>query len=198
MEPSIKILIVDDDPDFLYLLQKLLKKQPEFEIVGTCKNRRTAVTDAVNLRPDIVLMDLNLGSSSADGIQASREIRVLTDAKVLILTALDAPEVIIQATKKSFASGYIFKDQMPLLVENILALARGYTAQEYQIAMSALSDLSKAETAVFQMIMGKDIELQSSAKTIYNQTTQILKKLGLENKAQLMHVFGRLYEKMSK
>lgn len=198
MEPSIKILIVDDDPDFLYLLQKLLKKQPEFEIVGTCKNRRTAVTDAVNLRPDIVLMDLNLGSSSADGIQASREIRVLTDAKVLILTALDAPEVIIQATKKSFASGYIFKDQMPLLVENILALARGYTAQEYQIAMSALSDLSKAETAVFQMIMGKDIELQSSAKTIYNQTTQILKKLGLENKAQLMHVFGRLYERMSK
>lgn len=198
MEPSIKILIVDDDPDFLYLLQKLLKKQPEFEIVGTCKNRRTAVTDAVNLQPDIVLMDLNLGSSSADGIQASREIRVLTDAKVLILTALDAPEVIIQATKKSFASGYIFKDQMPLLVENILALARGYTAQEYQIAMSALSDLSKAETAVFQMIMGKDIELQSSAKTIYNQTTQILKKLGLENKAQLMHVFGRLYERMSK
>lgn len=197
MTDTIRIMIVDDDPDFLYLIQKLLKKQPEFEIAGTCRDKHTAVSDAAALRPDIVLMDLNLGSSSADGIQASREIRIRTDAKVLILTALNSPKVILQATTEAFASGYIFKDQLSLLTETILALARGNTAQEYQIAMAALSCLSKAEMAVFQMLMGKNIGLQSSPKTISNQTTQILKKLGLKNKAELMHVFGFLYRDSS-
>lgn len=195
MKDTVRILIVDDDPDFLYLINKLLKKHPQFEIVGTCKSKHDALSAALNSQPDIVLMDLNLGSSSADGIQASREIRILTDAKVVILTALDAPEVIIQATKKSFASGYVFKDQMNLLAENILALSRGYTAQEYQIAMAALSDLSKAEMVVFQKLMGEKIQLQSSPKTISNQTTQILKKLGLESKAELQHVFGIFYNR---
>lgn len=195
MKDTVRILIVDDDSDFLYLIYKLLKKHPLLEIIGTCKSKHDALSAALNSQPDIVLMDLNLGSSFADGIQASREIRILTNAKVLILTVLDAPEIITQATKKAFASGYVFKNQMDFLVENILALSRGHTAQEYQIAMTALSDLSKAEMVVFRKLMGEKIQLQSSPKTISNQTTQILKKLGLESKAELQHVFGTLYNR---
>lgn len=95
----------------------------------------------------------------------------------------------LRAAKEAFASGYIFKNQPNLLVENILALARGYTAQEYLIASMALSGLTEAEMGVFQMLMGKDIKLQSSPKTIANQKTKILKKLGLESQQELMHIF---------
>jgi len=189
MKDSIQILIVDDDPDFLFLSQKMLAKHPVFKIAGACRSKQAAVTAALSKQPDIVLMDLNLGGSPADGIQASREIRILTNAKVLILTALEDPEIILRTTKKAFASGYIFKHQMSLLPENILALAKGHTAQEYQIAMAALSELSKAELSVFQSLIGKDIKLHSSPKTIANQTTHILKKLGLDSKKDLVHVF---------
>lgn len=144
---------------------------------------------ACALRPQIVIMDLNLGISEADGIRISREICLLTDAKVLILTSLDSPDIVLRAAKEAFASGYIFKNQPNLLVENILALARGYTAQEYLIASMALSGLTEAEMGVFQMLMGKDIKLQSSPKTIANQKTKILKKLGLESQRELMHIF---------
>ena len=103
-------------------------------------------------QPDIVLMDLNLGVSNMDGILLSREIRIQTDAKVLILTALDTPDMIFKAAEEAFASGYIFKSQMSFLVENIRATAEGHTAQEYLIASAALSCLSEAEKAVFAPI----------------------------------------------
>ena len=189
MTENVRVLIVEDDKDFIFLIKKMLEKQPEIEVIGSCSKKEEAVQMACALRPQIVIMDLNLGVSEADGIRISREIRLLTDAKVLILTSLDSPDIVLRAAKEAFASGYIFKNQPNLLVENILALARGYTAQEYLIASMALSGLTEAEMGVFQMLMGKDIKLQSSPKTIANQKTKILKKLGLESQRELMHIF---------
>ncbi|MDO5423851.1 MAG: response regulator transcription factor [Eubacteriales bacterium] len=194
MQDSVKIVVVDDDPDFLYLIQKTLGKYEEFEVIGCCADKKEAVALAVNGKPDIVLVDLNLGESAEDGIQVSREIRILTDAKVLILTAIDTQEVILKASREAFASGYVFKGQPALLAETILALAKGHTAQEYLIASSAIACLSEAEMAVFWNLMGRGVKLQSSPKTIANQTTRILKKLGLESKRDLVHVFGILAE----
>ncbi|MCD7745364.1 MAG: response regulator transcription factor [Lachnospiraceae bacterium] len=188
-QEQIRLMVVDDDPDFLYLIQKTLKKSPEFEVVGCCGDEESAVSMACRDQPDVVLMDLNLGNSFSDGIRASREIRIMTDAKVLILTAIDAPDVILKACKEAFASGYIFKGQHELLAATVRELSQGYTAQEYVIAQSAISCLSEAEMAVFSNLMGKDVQLQSTRKTIQNQTTSILKKLGLENKTDLLHVF---------
>lgn len=189
MTENVRVFIVEDDKDFIFLIKKMLEKQPEIEVIGSCSKKEEAVHMACALRPQIVIMDLNLGVSEADGIRISREIRLLTDAKVLILTSLDSPDIVLRAAKEAFASGYIFKNQPNLLVENILALARGYTAQEYLIASMALSGLTEAEMGVFQMLMGKDIKLQSSPKTIANQKTKILKKLGLESQRELMHIF---------
>lgn len=186
---SVRVFIVEDDKDFIFLMKKMLEKQPDITVAGSCSRKEEAVQMACVLRPQIVIMDLNLGTSEMDGIHISREIRLLTDAKVLILTSLDSPEIVLKAAKEAFASGYVFKNQPNLLVENILALAKGYTAQEYLIASMALSGLTEAEMGVFQILMGKDIRLQSSPKTIANQKTKILKKLGLESQRDLLHIF---------
>ncbi len=186
---TVRVLIVEDDEDFIFLMKKTLEKQERIAVVGTCSKKEEAVQTACRLKPQIVIMDLHLGFSNSDGIRISREIRLLTDAKVLILTSLDSPEMVLQAAKEAFASGYIFKNQPNLLVENILALAEGYTAQEYLIASMALSCLTEAEMSVFHMLMGKNIQLQSSPKTIANQKTKILRKLGLESQKDLLHLF---------
>ena len=189
MKESIKVLIVEDDDDFAYLLQKELGRQERIVLVGICREKEEAITQTEALRPDIVLMDLHLGSSYSDGIEASRRIRIATEAKVLILTALGADEIIREAAGRSFASGYIFKDQMPLLIENIYAAADRVTGQERILAQASLSCLSAAEKTVFYMMLGREERLRSSKKTIANQKTQILKKLGLDNVNELRHVF---------
>lgn len=187
-------MIVEDDEDFVYLVQKLLKKQKDIEVIIGGKDQKKVLEKVHEEHPDIVLMDLNLGVSNMDGILLSREIRIQTDAKVLILTALDTPDMIFKAAEEAFASGYIFKSQMSFLVENIRATAEGHTAQEYLIASAALSCLSEAEKAVFHIVMGKENTLLSSPKTIANQKGRIVKKLGLENQKELMHVFSMFKE----
>lgn len=190
----IKVIIVEDDADFVFLVQRLLSRQPDIEVIGCCQDKETVLEMVYEKKPDIVLMDLNLGVSNLDGIPISREIRIRTDAKVLILTALETPDMIFKAAGEAFASGYLFKSQMSFLVENIRATAEGHTPQEYLIASAALSCLSEAEKAVFYIMMGKENTLLSSPKTIANQKGRIVKKLGLENQKELMHVFRMFLE----
>lgn len=190
----IKVMIIEDDEDFAFLVGKLLKKQNDIEVIGCCQDQDIVLEMVYEKKPDIVLMDLNLGVSNLDGIKLSREIRVQTDAKVLILTALETPDMIFKAAAEAFASGYIFKSQMSYLVDNIRAAAEGYTPQEYLIASAALSCLSEAEKAVFYIMMGKENTLLSSPKTIANQKGRIVKKLGLDNQKELIHVFGMFRE----
>ncbi len=189
----IKVLLVEDDEDFAFLMKKLLSRQPDIQIVGYCGDEDTVMEMVRREIPDVVLMDLNLGNSSADGIRLSRQIRIETDAKVLILTALNTPDIIMRAAREAFASGYIFKNQLSFLVENIRAISKEYTAQEYLIASSALSILSDAEMAVFQIMMGKENDFHSSAKTLSNQKGRIIKKLGLKNQKELVHVFKMFF-----
>lgn len=195
---KIRILIVEDDQDFVYIIQKTIGVQQDFEIVSVCAEREDVMPSVRKYRPDVVLMDLHLGKSSMDGITISREIRITTNAKVLILTVYDTPDMVMKAAKAGFASGYIFKSQIYLLADSIRAVASGYTAQEYLIASAALSCLSEAELTVFQLMMGKDVPLRSAPKTIANQKTRVLKKLGLDNQRELRHVFRPYFENISK
>lgn len=185
----IKVLVVEDDAEFIFLLKKFLERQGDIQIVDYSKSSRNVIEKVRRNRPDIVLVDLHLGNSAEEGILLSRKIRIETDSKTLILTGLSDPETIQKAAREAFASGYIFKNQLPLLVENIRALAFGLTAQEYVIASLALSALSDSELSVFQIMMGHKNNLKSTVKTIANQKGTVLKKLGLNNSRELRHVF---------
>ena len=185
----IRVLIVEDDVDFRYLIERAVTAQSDMEAVGCCGSRLEAVAAAQAERPDLVLMDLNLSSTGLDGVEAAREIRLATDAKVIILTAFDDPDTVIRASVRAFASGHVFKSQFSTLIPTIRATARGHTPQEYLILTAILAPLSPAERAVFDGMMGKKAESRSSAKTIANQKTGIFRKLGLKNQKELNHIF---------
>ncbi|MBS7008428.1 response regulator transcription factor [Anaerostipes sp.] len=190
---AIRIFIVEDDLDFCYLIKKTLKTHTDFAVLGDSQDAASALTSVKELQPDIVLMDLNLSSTDLDGIEAGREIRLATDAKIIILTAFEDPEIVISACVKSFASAYIFKSQFECLADSIRAAAKGSTPQQYLICASILSCLSPAEKSVFDLMLGKPMDLQSSSKTIANQKTSILKKLGLKSQKELIHIFSDRY-----
>ena len=194
MNTVIKVFIVEDDADFVYLTKKFLENQGDIRIVGYSDDGSGVIEKIRRKQPDIVLVDLHLGNSASEGILLSRQIRIETSAKTLILTGLRDFETIQRAARTSFASGYIFKNQPSLLLENIRALAAGTTAQEYMIASYALSDLSDSEMSAFLIMMGYKVDLKSTVKTIANQKGAVLKKLGLSNQKEVQHVFRILLD----
>ena len=189
-QKEIRVLVVEDDDDFARLILHTLQQSDDLRCVGIAKGRQQAVQMAKQQLPDVVLMDLNLSSSYMDGIDAAREIRTAIHTKIVILTVFENPEIILEASKRSFASGYLFKSQFSLLAGTLRSTVRGHTPQEWMIRSLILSDLSYAERTVFDMMMGKKIELFSSPKTLANQKTTLSRKLGLLVKWELNLFFG--------
>jgi DNA-binding NarL/FixJ family response regulator len=189
MPDRIKVLLVEDDMDFVYLIKKMLDNENDMELCNYAENKYAGLELAKVINPDIVLMDLNLTKSNLDGIDGARLIRLATRAKVLLLTSFENPEIIIDSSKKAFASGYIFKSQCQALPDTIRRTSNGHTPEELYIKELILSDLSPAERSIFNKILGQDINLQSSNKTISNQKTTIYKKLGVKNSIELVHLF---------
>jgi DNA-binding NarL/FixJ family response regulator len=188
---KIKVLLVEDDGDFAFLISKLIEDKDELEFLCHVPDRAAGVKKARKLHPDVVLMDLNLSGDDLDGIDAAKEIRLATDAKVLLLTSYEKPDVVIQAAKRAFASGYIFKSQCKSLADEVYKTATSRTPQEMFIRELLLDELSPAERGVLDGLLDGDVEgrTASSHKTLTNQKTSIFKKLGVKTTAELLRVF---------
>lgn len=188
MAEPYKVLLVEDDPDFIYLIRQVIEKSGALSFLAAAKSGEGGIALAQKLRPDVVLMDLNL-PGGIDGVAAARAIRLGTEARVLLLTSAEDPDTIINASKQAFASGYIFKSQCQTLVDVICRTCEASTPQSTFIKELALSSLSPAERNVAEMLLRGDKALSSTGKTIANQKTSIFRKLGLRSTADLMHVF---------
>lgn len=186
----IRILVVEDDPDFQYLIQQSLAPYDDLALIACCPDGDTACQAARQEGPHIVLMDLALPTDPMEGVSAARRIRLETRAKVILLTSFDDPATVIQASVEAFASAYVLKSQFPLLVPTIRETARGVIPQSHLICSALLQRLTPAELTVFQHMLGMPVTLHSSEKTIANQQTGVLRKLGLHNKQQLRHIFS--------
>lgn len=190
MRDTIKVLIVEDDADFAFLIKQQLSKEADMQCVGIASNSKDALRLAYEQKPDIVIMDLNLSISDFDGVEVSKDIRIQTGSKVIILTSLESEQAVEYAVKKAFAADYLYKSQFSLLCDTVRYVANGTTPHQLLIRKLILEDLSVAERSVLDMIIGKNIEIKSANKTISNQKTSILKKLGLKNTNELIKLLA--------
>jgi DNA-binding NarL/FixJ family response regulator len=122
---SLGILIVDDQALVRAGFRMILDAEEDMEVVGEAADGREAVTEALRLRPNVVLMDVRM--PDVDGIEATR--RLLAEdrpaAKVLMLTTFDMDEYVYEALRVG-ASGFLLKDVPPeQLVDGIRAVAKG-------------------------------------------------------------------------
>lgn len=105
---SLQLLICDDQEVVREGLRAILGGVPGIEVVGVVANGAEAVESMPDLKPDVVLMDLNMPIKN--GIQATREITTAhPDAKVLVLTTYDAEDWVVDAIRAG-AAGYMLKD----------------------------------------------------------------------------------------
>lgn len=189
MNEKVKVLLVENDDDYAFLISKIITDDERLEYLGHVTNRAAGVEMSCKTNPDIVVMDLNLSGSELDGIEAAKEIRLKTGAKVIFLTSFEQPDIMIEACKRAFASAYIFKSQCRGLADVIYQVATSATPQEGFIKKLLLNELSPAEISIFYNILNGDSDMHSSQKTIANQKTNIFKKMAVKNSNELIHLF---------
>ncbi|MER8236824.1 response regulator [Streptomyces sp. NPDC101490] len=139
---SVRILLCDDHAVVRAGLLALLGSTPDIEVVGEAGSGEEAVAMAAKLRPDVVLMDLQLGAG-IDGVEATRRIAP-TGVHVLVLTTYDTDADITRAIEAG-ATGYLLKAERPEeLFAAIHAAAQGRTALSPPVASRVMDRMRGA------------------------------------------------------
>jgi DNA-binding NarL/FixJ family response regulator len=120
---AIRILIADDHPVFRFGLRALLNAMPDTEVVGEVTAGDEVIALAPTLRPDVILMDINM--PGMNGIEATRRIREANlDIRILMVTMLEDDSVF--AAIRAGAHGYVVKGAEPAeILRAIRAVADG-------------------------------------------------------------------------
>lgn len=212
MDP-IKLLIVDDHPLFRQGLVDVLETDPELRVVAQAADGEVALGRALEHRPDIILMDVNL--PNANGLRVTRQIlNELPQTKIIILTGYDDAEQVFHALRLG-AAAYCSKDIPPEgLLNTVHAVYNGRFVVHGQVmtyeevinwvqqrvgrynypldepAADAYTPLSPREMEILEMVTrgasNKEIALQLniSQQTVKNHMTAILRKLHVDDRTQ--------------
>ena len=192
-----KVLLVDDHVVVRAGLRALLEGEPGFEVVGETGDGGTAIRLALDLQPDLVLMDLRLAAGGMDGIEATRRLAgLMPGVKIVVLTSHGTRTDVALALAAG-ARGYVLKAGPPdELFRALRTVHEGGTgiAQE---AVGLLVDevtspstlLSDREVEVVRLLAGgrsnREIasELFLSEATVKTHLVRIYRKLGSTNRA---------------
>jgi len=134
---TIRVYVVEDQIQILKSLLKILETSSGIQLVGTALSGESAVVDIPELRPDVVLLDLEL--PRMDGIAVTREIKTTCpSAEILIFTVFDNEEKVLEAIKAG-ASGYLLKASgKTKLLEAIYEVHAGGTIIQPNLARKLL------------------------------------------------------------
>lgn len=107
MEPTVKVLVVDDHEQTRRQLAALIEAQPDMEVVGKAANGSEAIGMAQATLPDVVIMDVVM--PVLDGIRAASAIRALDKAPLVIMLSMHHSAMLVDQARRNGASGYLQK-----------------------------------------------------------------------------------------
>lgn len=205
---TIKILLADDHKITRDGLKALLENQKNMTVIGEAENGRMAVRLAGELKPDVIVMDINM--PELNGIEATRQIVAELPGTKIIALSMYSDKRYVVGMLKAGVSGYLLKNcAFDELVAAISAVVNnqnymsqkiaGTVMKEYATILEA-SDISPAsllsarEREVLQLIAEgtktKDIadRIHVSVKTVETHRQQIMRKLNVTSVAELTKI----------
>jgi DNA-binding NarL/FixJ family response regulator len=211
---EISVCIVDDNSDLRNALEEIVEMSEGYRCVGTIGTAEEAISQIPILRPDVVLMDINLGGTQS-GIDCVKALKQQVPAtNFMMCTVYEEDEKIFEALSAG-ASGYILKKTAPArLLESIRELYQGGAPMSSQIARKVvaafqkksaaagsndeLDELSNREKEILGQLskglMYKEIaaELFISPETVRKHVYHIYEKLHVTNRIEAVNkYFGR-------
>ncbi|PKM78555.1 MAG: DNA-binding response regulator [Firmicutes bacterium HGW-Firmicutes-15] len=211
-----KVMLVDDHPLFLEGLRNLMETY-EFEVVGTAGNGYEAVEKARMLKPDVILMDIELpGCSGIDVITPIKS--EIPQVKIVMLTSFDNDKKLFEAIKRG-ASGYLLKNlRADELLYLLQTLEMGETPLSPGLAARLLEQFARQENERKQDVsMGRELTgrlnqrqidilnlvtkgmtykeigvvMELSERTIKYHMKRIMEALHIENRVQVIAYASR-------
>ena len=204
---KLRLLLGDDHTLMRHGLRKIIEERQDWEVVAEAGDGRSAVQQALDLEPDVAVLDI--GMPLLNGIEATRQItRRKPNVRVLILS-MYADEAYVTQAVTAGASGYVLKDSAGAdLVGAIAAVAAGKSFFSPPVARVLLDDytrrlsekgitdrydsLSEREREIFQLVAeghtNKSVAdlLCISPATVETHRARILEKLDVHNTAELV------------
>jgi DNA-binding NarL/FixJ family response regulator len=196
----IRVLLADDHPMVRAGFRVILDLEDDIEVVGEAADGAQAVALAGTLRPDVVLMDVEM--PGMDGLTATRQI---SGSSVLILTTFDRDEYLFAALQAG-AAGFLLKNDTPeALVEAVRVVARGdallapeitrrviaaFARPAGPVAGRRLDDLTPREHEVLVLLAGGAtnaeiaMRLHLGETTVKTHVSRVLTKLGARDRTQ--------------
>jgi len=125
---ALRVLIVDDMPQVRQELRGLLQLSGELEVVGEAANGLEAITQAEALRPDVVVMDLEM--PVMDGYEATRQIKSYQPAPLVVILSVHAGPGERERAREAGADGFVVKGASYQILLNAI-LARGGSTHSF-------------------------------------------------------------------
>jgi DNA-binding NarL/FixJ family response regulator len=202
----IRLLLADDHPVVRDGLAAILGTQPDFAVVGQAATGAEAVQQAIQLNPDVILLDLEM--PDLDGVEALRQIRAACPpARAIVFTAFDTDERIVGAVQAG-AQGYLLKGApreelfkairvvseggsllQPVVASKLLNHVRAHKDDEPE-----LEPLTEREMEVLRLLaQGKSnkeiaLGLTISERTVKFHVSSIMGKLGAGNRTEAVTI----------
>lgn len=207
---EISVCIVDDNNELRAALEEIVSMADGYKCIGTMSTAEEAISKLPLLKPDVVLMDINLGSGES-GIDCVKELKPKIPAtNFMMCTVYEEDEKIFEALSAG-ASGYILKKTAPAkMLEAINELYNGGSPMSSQIArkvvaafqsktptdsVSEIDVLSNREKEILELLsrglMYKEIaaELYISSETVRKHVYHIYEKLHVTNRVEAVNKF---------
>jgi len=205
---SIRVLLADDQAMVRAGFRMILESEPDIEVVGEAEDGAKAVSQVRALRPDVVLMDVQM--PNMDGLEATRQIAALDlpdPVRVLILTTFERDEYIFEALR-SGASGFMLKNAAPEeLIEAVRIVAGGNSLLAPSVTRRVIEEFAKGpapaavDTRRLQVLTEREAEVlallargKSNAEianelyvgeaTVKTHISNMLTKLNLRDRVQ--------------
>jgi two-component system nitrate/nitrite response regulator NarL len=189
MDAKYKVLLVDDHALFRKGVGQMISADPHFEVIGEAASGQEGLELAQQLRPDILLIDLNM--KGMNGLEMLRRLKATDlDSTYVVLTVSDAEDDLLEALRAG-ADGYLLKDMEPEdLCANLLKAAVGVTVLQEsltEVLKNALLEPTVRKTTSDAALTEREHEiLECLADGMNNKT--IARKLGISDTTVKVHI----------
>jgi DNA-binding NarL/FixJ family response regulator len=207
MTAKIQVFLVDDHPVFRHGLKEIVHADPRFDVVGECGDGDAALTEISRVKPQVVILDVNLPKRS--GLEVVRALRAVEPRVACLMMTMHAEEITFNAAMDFGAQGYLLKDDaMEFVLLGLQTVASGGVflspnisswlvrrqrrASALKEQKTGLSALTATERRILLLVAesktSKEIaaELFISHRTVETHRSNVCQKLQLQGAHKLL------------